>query len=180
MTNTTTGATSVIKMVDNTASMATEYLAADDVCEAGSTGDNSTASHTPGICFYPAEWGSATTDGDFTVRVASTADANFLLNVANDETAAYRIVMVYKAESDGTVMQYMPSPDSYKNVAEIKGDGEFNTVFFYARPTYRDYLEIQAQMCCSISACPLPWRPSTRRSAKRRMSATSGPQMTTV
>ena len=34
----------------------------------------------------------------------------------------------------------MPDPTGYQSVAEIKGDGQFNTVFFYARPTYRDYM----------------------------------------
>ena len=73
------------------------------------------------------------------MRVAPSGGANFLLSVAADETAAYCIVMVYKASSNGRVNQYIADPDGYQDVADIKGDGQFNTVFFYARPPYRDY-----------------------------------------
>jgi hypothetical protein len=130
---------SVIKLTDDLTSMVTEFLAADDTCQAGASTDNSVAAHSPGICFYPnSEWNAPSTDGSFTVRTAPAGDANFYLNVATGETAAYRIAIVYKASSSGALYQYMPDPDGYLAVAQIRGDGQYNTLFCYARPPYRD------------------------------------------
>jgi len=131
---------SVIKITDDLTAMYTEFLAADDTCQAGAIGDSSPASHFPGICFYPnSEWNAPSTDGIFTARSASAAGANFYLNVASGETAAYRIAIVYKASNNSTLYQYMPDPDAYRTMAQISGGGQYNTLFFYARPPYRDY-----------------------------------------
>ncbi|MGE3547498.1 MAG: heparinase II/III family protein, partial [Kofleriaceae bacterium] len=105
--------------------------------DVGTTGDDSIAAHTPGISVYPAEWDAPSVESGLTVRHASIANTNFLVNLSTADTVPREIAMLYKAPANLKVRQYIGG--NYQTVADLVGDNAWRVVRFHARAPYSDY-----------------------------------------